>query len=210
MAAALVAAIVVHIALAVWLFLVRPWDASVGDVSPQTAANTSSEPDTSAEAAEKAALAERAQLRGRLDNTVNMFLNKDREELTEKAHGAAEWLETRSSDDAISDIGAAVQNACQVGPRAYAPVDPPPPGEFDHDTMLPYAVKKVVSEDGKTQVVYTWVDAQGRSLETEVLEEASDPALTTALQMAQRSPVMRQLFQTSVLPVLEAQLRQRR
>jgi hypothetical protein len=102
-----------------------------------------------------------------------------------------------------------VRNACGAQTRAYAPVDPPPAGEFDHNSMLPYAVRQMADEDGAQRIIYTWVDEHGRALEVEMPQEASDPALTTALKMAQRSPMMRQLFQTSVLPVLESQLRKR-
>ncbi|MDZ7617036.1 MAG: hypothetical protein U1E05_08530, partial [Patescibacteria group bacterium] len=152
---------------------------------------------------------DRAELRGKIDGTVNQFLGGAPEKLSERAEGAAEWIESRSSEQAIDEIGHVVREAYEVPPRAYAPVDPPPPGEFDHGTMLPYAVRRLTGGDGSRRIAYTWVDESGRSLEVEMLEEASDPALTTALQMAQRSPMMRQLFQTSILPVLESQLRQR-
>ncbi len=207
LAASFVAAVAVHIALVVWLFFLRPGSPSLDEVPPQAAAGHGADP--TAETAGESIPSDRAELRGKIDLTVNRFLGGDPEKLTERAEGAAQWIESRSSEDSIDDIGKVVRDAYEVRPRAYAPVNPAPPGEFDHGTMLPYAVKHLVSEDGSKRVAYTWVDEQGRSLEIEMLEEASDPALTTALQLAERSPMMRQLFQTSILPVLESQLRQR-
>lgn len=207
LAASFVAAVLVHIALVVWLFFLRPGSPPRDESLPQAASTVGADP--AAKTAGESIPEDRAELRGKIDLTVNRFLGDDPEKLAERADGAAQWIESRSSETAIDDIGKVVRDACEVRPRAYAPVNPPPPGEFDHDTMLPYAVKHLVGEDGAKRVAYTWVDEQGRSLEIEMLEDVSDPALTTALQLAERSPMMRQLFQTSILPVLEAQLRQR-
>lgn len=207
LAGSFVAAVVVHIALIIWLFFLRPGSPSLDEVPSQTAAVQSA--NSTAEPTGESIPTDRAELRGKIDLTVNRFLGNNPEKLAKRAEGAVQWIESRSSEDAIDDIGKVVRDAYEVHPRVYAPVNPPPPGNFDHDTMLPYSVEHRVREDGSKRVAYTWVDEQGRSLKIEMLEEASDPALTTALRMAERSPMMRQLFQTSILPVLESQLRQR-
>lgn len=209
--AAIGAAVAFHLALGIFLALSQPWSGRVGLRTPRSERAAAPEAESDADdAAASPASVDRAELRGRIEASLGAFSGEDEQRLAERATKAANWLESRSSEAAIDDIGEVVREACAAPRRAYSPIDPPPPGDFDHDTMLPYAVRHTVGEDGSTQVVYTWVDQQGRSIEVEAPLETSDPALTTALQMAQRSPMMRRLFETSVLPVLEAQLRPQR
>lgn len=199
----------VHIVLAVFLAVSRP-GLRRGDGAPaEGAAEAEPEPEVPAPPEERSPPPQRQELQARIEASVERFAEQDREKLAERAESEARWLERHSSEQAIEQIGEVVREAYDTPPRAYAPVDPPPPGDFDHDTMLPYSVRQEAGADGSARVTYTWVDARGRSLEIEMAEEESDPALTAALKMAERSPMMRQLFQTSVLPVLEAQLRQK-
>jgi len=204
----LVAAAMVHIVLAVFLAVSRPGMRRGDGALREGVADLEPEPEVPAPAEEQPPPLERQELRGPIEASVERFAEQDQRELAERAAAGARWLERHSSEQAIAEIGEAVRKASDAPERAYAPVDPPPPGDFDHDTMLPYAVRQVTDDDGSGRVIYTWVDERGRSLEIEMAEEGSDPALTAALQMAARSPMMRQLFQTSVLPVLESQLRQ--
>ena len=197
----------VHIVLAVFLAVSRPGVRRGDGALAEGAAEL--EPEVPAPPEARSPPPPRQELQGRIEASVERFADQDREALAERAASEARWLERHSSEQSIEQIGEVVRKAYDTPPRAYAPVDPPPPGDFDHDTMLPYAVRQEAGVDGSARVTYTWVDAQGRILEIEMAEEESDPALTAALKMAERSTMMRQLFQTSVLPVLEAQLRQK-
>ncbi len=186
----------------------RPTREASDEAPPETA--TRFVPNSTEEDSEPSLAIDRDRLRARIDARMGALRGNDPEKLVKQGERAAEWLESRSSVEAVSDIGAAVREAYEIPTRAYAPANPPPPGEFDYESMLPYSVRQLTSADGSDQLVYTWVDGQGRSMEVAMAPEASDPALTKALQMAQRSAIMRQLFQTSVLPVLESQLRRQR
>ncbi len=204
------AAMVVHIAIGVILAVSVPPREREVEVAAETAAHADHETAEAVEPAEDVSPAvEKQEVRGQIAASMDRFAERDRQELAERGEQVAQWLETRSSEQSIEEIGVVVRNAYAVRTRAYAPVDPPPPGDFDLDTMLPYAVRQTTLDDGSVRVTYTWVDEEGRAKEFEMPEEASDPALTAALKMAQRSPMMRQLFQSSVLPVLESQLRPR-
>lgn len=202
------AAVALHLALGVWLASYRLGGQTMTEASLERTTPTG--PDSSAGRVETSPSVDRHDLQEKIAITLDAFAGQDPQKLVRQAEGAADWLETRSSEAAINEIGEVVQDALGARTRAYAPVDPPPPGDFDYGTMLPCAVRQITGEDGAVRVVYTWVDEQGRSLEVETSLEASDPALTTALQMAQRSPMMWRLFQTSVLPVLESQLKPQR
>lgn len=204
------AALVLHLAIGGFLALSQPSIRSggVSETLPERVAYP--EPDSVADAAQPAPPIDRDEVRSKIDASLVAFSGQDQAQLAKRAERAVSWLENRSSEAAIADIGHVVRDSCAVPSRAYAPVDPPPPGDFDHNSMLPYAVRHATGEAGATLVIYTWVDEQGRSKDVEMPLEASDPALTTALQMAERSPMMRRLFETSVLPVLESQLRPKR
>lgn len=207
-AASFVAAATVHVALGVMLaVLLRP---NVEEMAAVPERPTPQHEEKAAAPAESPPAIDRQEVRKKIETSLELFANQDEVKLASRGEKAAEWLESRSEPESIDEIGEVVRDACDVPPRAYAPVDPPPPGDFDYDTMLPFAVRRTEEEDGSIRVTYTWVDEQGRAMEVAMPEAASDPALTAALKMAQRSPMMRQLFQTSVLPVLESQLRRGR
>ncbi len=204
-AAALGAAVAAHLALG--MILALSWPSIRGDL--ETLPESAAQPEPDSPVKPEDAVPPLEELRGQIQTSVDRYSGGDQQGLVQRGEEAAHWLERSSSEEAIDEIGEVVRNAYGAPARAYAPVDPPPPGDFDHDTMLPYAVRQTTGDDASTYVVYTWVDEQGRAMEIEMPEEASDRALTAALKMAQRSPMMRHLFQTSVLPVLESQLRQR-
>ncbi len=202
------AAVGLHLAVGLYLIASRPTRESSDEAPPENVTRFAT--NSAEEASEPSSSIDRDQLRATIDARMGALRGNDPEKLVKQGERAAEWLESRSSVEAVSDIGAAVRDAYKIPARAYAPADPPPPGEFDYESMLPYSVWPLTSADGSDRLVYTWVDARGRSMEIAMAPEASDPALTKALQMAQRSAIMRQLFQTSVLPVLESQLRRQR
>ncbi len=203
------AALALHLAMGGFLALWRPSIRS-GTSEALSDRGAYPEPDSAADAAEPAPPIDRNEVRSKIDASLGVFSGQDQEQLAKHVEKAANWLETRSSEAAIDGIGDVVRDSCAAPIRAYAPVDPPPAGGFDYNSMLPYAVRHTTGEDGSTLVIYTWVDQEGRSKDVETPLDASDPALTTGLQMAQRSSMMRRLFETSVLPVLESQLRPQR
>ncbi len=207
-AASFVAAATVHIVLGVMLAVsLRPNPDELAAVPERRPGPPEEGPSVPAESPPAI---DREEVQKKIETSLDLFANRDEGELASRGEKAAEWLESRSEPESIDEIGAVVRDACDAPPRAYAPADPPPSGDFDYDTMLPFAVRQTEEDDGSIRVTYTWVDAQGRAMEVAMPETASDPALTAALKMAQRSPMMRQLFQTSVLPVLETQLRRNR
>ncbi len=204
LAAALGIALALHLILAAVLAWTGLSHRDAATMPPETAAAL--EPDSHREEIAPTPPIGQGELRRRIDASLSAFSGEPAQQLAQRADDAADWLETHSTGEAMDDIGNVVCEAYAARTRAFAPVDPRPPGEFDYNTMLPYAVRQTVAEDGTSRVIYTWVDEEGRSMNVDVPLEASDPALTRALTLAERSALMRQLFQTSILPVLDSRL----
>lgn len=143
------------------------------------------------------------------------------------------WLDEHSSAESVQQIGEMVRNATGARARAYAPVSKPPPGPFDYATMLPYSAHTKVDPDGKTRVHQIYIDKDGRTMEqtvrtqvtpggerrtligvrgadgkwyeTESPDGEGTEQVNTTLEMMNRSPLLRKLYDTAVLPLLDSQ-----
>ncbi|QNN25038.1 hypothetical protein HED60_23090 [Planctomycetales bacterium ZRK34] len=143
-----------------------------------------------------------------------------------------DWIEKHSSVESVDAMSRVVKQSVGAPQRAYEPVEPAPPGSFDIDSMLPYASKKEVFDDGIVRSVQTWVDKDGRVMkqtirrskdDNGVLKEyrgtysadgkffetevpvADDGGLNSVVEMMSRSEILQKLFTGAVLPALESQ-----
>jgi len=142
------------------------------------------------------------------------------------------WVEKYSSVESMQQIGDVVKKSVNAPKRAYEPAENPPPGPFDYESMLPYASKKIVGDDGIERSQQTWVDKDGRVLkqtirrarddngvmkeyrgtytadgeffETEI-PVTDDGGLNSIVETMSRSQVLQKLFSGAVLPALESQ-----
>ena len=173
------------------------------------------------------------ELARKFDTAVRRMQSFSLEQNLKTLRDNTRWLESHSSEQAVSEISAVVRRATGApnDNRAYAPVDNPPPGEFDHASMLPYATAKVTGDDGLERTERTLIDKAGRTMKQTVrrapaadgvpryfhgvylpdgqffeYESDEDPfaRVGTVLETVSQSPLLQQLFRQAVLPALEA------
>ena len=144
----------------------------------------------------------------------------------------AAWLDSHSSEKSISEISTAVRQATKAPDRAYAPVDPPPPGEFDMKSMLLYSTTKVTStRDHIERTEQTWIDKSGRTMKQTARSETTPAGKTIYYQgtympdgslvefktdqdplagagsiydTIAQSPLLQRLYHEALLPAIEA------
>ena len=177
------------------------------------------------------------ELAQQIDNAMRRLQNFSIEQNLRTLRENTRWLDRNSSEQAVSEIAAIVRRAtgaAAAGDRAYAPAENPPPGEFDHRSMLPYSTAKITGPDGLERTEQTWVDKAGRSMKQTVRRETlpdgktryfhgvyqpdgklfeyetdHDPlqGVGSVLETVSQSPLLQQLFRETVLPALETKRR---
>ncbi|MBI1371153.1 MAG: hypothetical protein GC159_00085 [Phycisphaera sp.] len=172
-----------------------------------------------------------AKIKDAVENPPNIDPELAQSELEKKAA----YVDKNISEQSVKDITKMVRSAIKAEDRAYAPVDPPPPGAFDFQSMLPYSSKREVGTDGKQRSVEIWIDKAGRTMtkttrkgtdengnvvlyqgtgqkdakgdyiEFATPYDKSQETLTNVLEIMGRSPALQRLFSEGFLPVLNSE-----
>lgn len=111
----------------------------------------------------------------------------------------AKSIESMSSTKSVAEIGAVLQKTFNTRTRAFEPVTPPPPGPFDTESALIHSVIRKKTPDGKELAYFLMVDKDGRTFEVPALDASS----AAAVERMGSSPLLRQLLQQAILPVID-------
>lgn len=111
----------------------------------------------------------------------------------------AKTIESMSSTKSVAEIGAVLQKTFNTRTRAYEPVKPPPPGPFDSESALIHSVVRKKTPDGKELAYFLMVDKDGRTMEVPALDTSS----AAAVERMGSSPLLRQLLNQAILPVID-------
>lgn len=114
-------------------------------------------------------------------------------------HRHAKRIESMSSSKSVAEIGSVLQKSFNTRSRAFEPVLPRPPGEFDSDSALIHSVIRKKGPDGKEKAYFVLVDKDGRTFEAPAVDESS----ASAIEKMGSSPLLRQLLQQAILPVID-------
>jgi hypothetical protein len=140
------------------------------------------------------------------------------------------WVEASSSEKSMAEIGQVMRRIAGAPDRAYAPVEGLPPGHFDGPSMLLYSVIEATRCDGKVCKFHTFVDKNGRTMQTTVRHETGpdgkdhtyygaklldgtwfdsegepEPKEMAILEKLSASPVLQKLYSQGLLPFDAAQ-----
>jgi hypothetical protein len=110
------------------------------------------------------------------------------------------------TEESVEEATAALAKLLNTKPRATEPAAEPPPGEFDLDTAQLYDVKR--SDNGRGGFRYTAVllDADGRTLESE-LTEAEGEQLFRTFELMKANPLLARVYRGVVMSLLDKILR---
>jgi hypothetical protein len=173
-----------------------------------------------------------SELAEQMERASRRYESRPREENLKTLDENVRWLNRYSSEQAVGEIAAVVRRATGAPERAYAPVDPPPAGDFDMQSMLLYSTQPITGEDGLERTEITWVDRAGRVMKQTSRKVASadgtvqyyhgvygpdgkfhefetdqDPlgGESSLFQSISQSPLLQRLYREALLPVLESQ-----
>ena len=139
-----------------------------------------------------------------VDRSLNAKRDPDPKKQLSALEEQTRKLEKISSPAAVRDISDVMRRAMRTRDRAYAPVDPPPPGAFDFASGLIHSARVESGPAGEDQVYYVMVDKEGRSREVEA-PPGTDATAAAAIERMRRSPLLRGLYEQAVLPILDSQ-----
>ncbi len=149
------------------------------------------------------------QLAEQLDRGLAEYQKLSPSQLDSRLREKTLWLEKHSSEESVANIGELLRSATGARTdRAYEPAATPPPGTFGFNDSLIYGVRRETDEHGRSQAFYILLDAQGRTMEVPVPPEQDRTA--RMIERMHSSPLLQQLWQQTILPLMDAQLSRQR
>lgn len=132
----------------------------------------------------------------------------DQEKLDDFARQASrlEKVSDAKSIDAMSDK---FHEWLGTKPRASQPAEGPVVGKFDFDTAQIHEVKREQGEDGTWKYICVLVDAEGRSMETE-LDPIEGEKQYRTFQRLKQFPLAEKVYRDIAMPLLDKMLEERK
>jgi len=129
------------------------------------------------------------------------------EQLSALDEKAAE-LEALATEQSVEEIADRFREWTGIAPRAGAPADAPPEGEFQFETAQLHDVRKTVGEDDSVRYKSVLVDAAGRTLEVKMDAQEGERAYRT-LQTLKEHPLADKVYRQIAMPLIDKAIAQR-
>ena len=141
-----------------------------------------------------------------VDKLVNKKIDEanqrpDDENLDEFAKQARR-LEKVSDSDSVEAMADKFHKWLGTEKRASQPVEEPVAGKFDFDSAQIHEVKREQSEDGTWKYICVLVDAEGRSMETE-LDAVEGEKQYRTFQRLKQFPLAEKVYREIAMPLLD-------
>jgi hypothetical protein len=111
-----------------------------------------------------------------------------------------------ATEESVKEATARLAQLLNAKPRATEPAAEPPPGEFDIDTAQLYDVKRTDNGRGGFSYVAILLDAEGRTLDSE-LTEAEGEQLFRTFELMKANPLLARVYRGVVMSLLDKLLR---
>ena len=111
-----------------------------------------------------------------------------------------------ATEESVQEATAQLARLLNTRPRATEPAAEPPPGEFDIDSAQLYDIKRADNGRGGFNYTAVLLDAEGRTLESE-LTEAEGEQLFRTFELMKANPLLARVYRGVVMSLLDKLLR---
>lgn len=115
-------------------------------------------------------------------------------------------LNAVGTEPGVEEATAQLAKLLSTKPRATEPAKDPPPGEFDLDSAQLYDIKRTDNGSGGFTYAAVLLDAEGRTLESE-LTEAEGEQLYRTFELMKANPLLARVYRGVVMGLLDKLLR---
>ncbi len=129
-----------------------------------------------------------------------------REEQYQKLEQLTGTLNAVGTEPGVEEATAQLAKLLSTKPRATEPAKEPPPGEFDIDSAQLYDIKRTDNGRGSFTYAAVLLDAEGRTLESE-LTEAEGEQLFRTFELMKANPLLARVYRGVVMGLLDKLLR---
>ncbi|NLF68023.1 MAG: hypothetical protein GX575_03100 [Candidatus Anammoximicrobium sp.] len=141
-------------------------------------------------------------IRRRVDQAVDQSAALNQAEKLARLDSLSQRLNQVSDEASIGALSAVVHSLLGTQPRAAEPAKTAPEGEFDFATAQFHEIRRFSSNGDGFRYVTILLDAQGRTLETEVSEQEGAP-IYQVMQRIKANPLLEQVYRQIVMPLLD-------
>ncbi|MDO4575918.1 MAG: hypothetical protein Q4D98_11970 [Planctomycetia bacterium] len=144
-----------------------------------------------------------------LEKVAEKAQNQSHEENLAELAQQGKQLKKFATEESVEKVAEQIHQWYGLEERASEPEFLPPEGPFDFDTAQIHDVARATDENGKYRYTAILCDAQGRSMRVELPPDQGKPLYQT-MQMIQQNPLMETLYRSTVMPMLDKMLREKR
>jgi len=205
-----VTSLVLHAALAAGLFAwsFEPWWAAAGDARRErTIQATIAQAPTDDAAPEVRIVGDPADVtaqmvRQRVEEEVDASAALSRADKLARLDALSQRLNQVADEGSINALSGVMHSLLGTKPRAVEPAQVAPGGAFDFDTAQFHDILRFPKDGGGFRYVTVLLDAQGRTLETEVSEQEGEP-IYELMQRIKANPLLEQVYRQIVMPLMD-------
>lgn len=107
-----------------------------------------------------------------------------------------------ADEGSINSLAGAMHSLLGTKPRAVEPAKEKPSGAFDFETAQFHDIQRFPKDGGGFRYVTILLDAQGRTVETEVSQQEGEPVYEL-MQRIKANPLLEQVYRQIVMPLLD-------
>jgi hypothetical protein len=144
-----------------------------------------------------------------VDKKIDEANQRPEEENLDEFAKQARRLEKISDADSVDAMADKFHQWLGTKKRASQPAEEPVAGKFDFDSAQIHEVKREQGEDGTWEYICVLVDAEGRSMETE-LDEIEGEKQYRTFQRLKQFPLAEKVYRDIAMPLLDKMLQERK
>ena len=205
-----VASLVLHAALTAGLFAwsFEPWWAAAGDARrARTIQVTMAQAPAADVAPEVRIVGDPAEVtaqmvRQRVEEEVDASAALSRADKLARLDALSQRLNQVADEGSIDALSGVMHSLLGTKPRAVEPAKVAPGGTFDFDTAQFHDILRLPKDGGGFRYVTVLLDAQGRTVQTEVSAQEGEP-LYELMQRIKANPLLEQVYRQIVMPLMD-------
>jgi len=207
----LIASLVFHLGVVVVLLIYRPWQGEESSEKPDPSSSTSSSTRRQSPADIPASPKPQPPIRSfdevgpKVHETMAQAEQRSDEDNLDELGKQIERLDELSSEASIDRLSGRFQQWLGTKQRADSPAETPVAGEFDHDSAQLFEVRRQPGPDGSWSYPCVLLDAEGRTMETELKGADGERAYRT-MRLLKVSPLAEKVYRQITLPLMDKML----